>query len=225
VASFGQTHEAGSHVLGLDRRNDDRAIAEPPPKELPHDAQHCAPRPWRQPAHVIHVFVEAAQFFVDGRCTDRPRRGDAERAQHHEQMADRRMRFVPLRARRPPAHAARQMLVGETGGGNLVYVNQVEPFPLCPPEEMVGAAGIAADGLPRMPALDQVPPQRLDVRRVIRLAANAWEALDTICGIHRGLLETEPRWCDVRRNYADFSSTLPAGTPANLRSAAAKRCA
>ena len=167
VASFGQTHEARSHMLGLDRRDHDRAIAEPPPKELPHDAQHGAPRPWRQPAHAIHVFVEAAQFFVDGRCTDRPRRDDAKRAQHHEQMADRRMRFVAVRARRPPAHAARQMLVDEAGGGNLVYLNQVEPFPLCPPEEMAGAVGVAVDGLSRMPALDQVPPERLNVWRVL----------------------------------------------------------
>lgn len=109
------------------------------------------------------MFVEAAQFFVDGRCTDRPRRRDAKRTQHHEQMAECRMRFVAIRARRPPAHAARQMLVSEAGGGNLVYVNQVASFTLRPPEEMAGAVGIAADGLLRMPALDQVPPERLNV--------------------------------------------------------------
>src|SRR5512134_2313160 len=99
------------------------------------------------------------------------------------------MCFVPIRARRPSAPAARQMLVGETGDGNLVYVNQVELFPLCPPEEMAGAVGVAVDGLPRIPALDQVPPERLNVRRVLRLSANARKAFDTICRIHRGLLE------------------------------------
>lgn len=80
------------------------------------------------------------------------------------------------------------MLVGETGDGNLVYVNQVELFPLCLPEEMAGAVGVAVDGLPRIPALDQVPPERLNVWGVLRLSANARKAFDTICRIHRGLL-------------------------------------
>src|SRR5262249_20424084 len=129
--------------------------------------------------------VEALQFFVDGRGIDRPRRSDAERAQHHEQMADRCMRFARIRARRPPARAPRQMLVGETRGGDLIYVNQVEPLRSCPSEEMTGAIGVAVDGVPRMSALDKVPPERLNARRVLRLAGAAF---DMSLRFHRGLL-------------------------------------
>ena len=60
----------------------------------------------------------------------------AERAQRHEQMADRRSRFVAIRARGPPARAAPQMLIKETGGGSFVYVTDLEPFALYPPQEM-----------------------------------------------------------------------------------------
>ena len=79
------------------------------------------------------------------------------------------------------APAVRQTLIGKAGGSSLVYVNQVEPFSLYPPEEMAGAVGVAVDGVPRMPALDQVSPECLNVWRLLRVAGDSRTTLNTIC--------------------------------------------
>lgn len=36
-----------------------------------------------------------------------------------------------------------QMLVSDPGDGHLIYVNQVEAFPLYPPQEVTGAVDVA----------------------------------------------------------------------------------
>jgi hypothetical protein len=73
-----------------------------------------------------------------------------------------------------------QMLVSEPGDGRLIYVNQVEAFPLYPSQEMTGAVDVAVDGVPRMSPLDEVPPERLDVGRVLHVAGNTGQDFHTL---------------------------------------------
>jgi len=79
TVSFSQTREAAPYMLGLNRREHDRAILEARPQQFAHDAQHRAARLRRETAHAFHVLIKPTQFLVDGCCNDRSRCDHAQR--------------------------------------------------------------------------------------------------------------------------------------------------